>query len=93
VLALAERFADQPDVLGEVGLVDEAARPERLHQLVLADRVACALDQQHQRIEHLRRQRNSGPVCDQPPLSRIELELAEAVDRLFVRRRHARRSE
>ena len=48
VLAIAERLADQPDVLGQVGFVDETARPERAHKLVLADHVAGMLDQQHE---------------------------------------------
>jgi hypothetical protein len=80
VFPVAERPPDHPDVLGEVRLLDIAARPQGTHQLILADQAARALDQQHQGVEDLRRQRNGLADRGQSALSRIQLKLAEAVD-------------
>jgi hypothetical protein len=77
---VAERPPDHPDVLGEVRLLDIAAWPQGTHQLILADQAARALDQQHQGVEDLRRQRNGLADRGQSPLSRIQLKLAEAVN-------------
>jgi hypothetical protein len=46
------------DVLGEVVLLDHEIRPDRLQQLILAQRFTWTFHQVQQGVEHLARQRH-----------------------------------
>jgi len=65
--------------------VHESARPQRRHQFVLADHVPGALDQQHQRVENLGRQRDRLATHQQAAFADIQFAIGEAMDRIFLR--------
>ena len=83
LLTLAQGAADEPDMFGQIGFIDVAARPEKPHQLLLTDHMARVLDEQHQRVEYFWRQRNGFPGLRQPALVGLELEVPESIDALF----------
>ena len=70
-------------MLGEIGLIDVAPRPQGADEFVLADDVAGALHQKHQGVEYLRGQGDGRAVGKQAMLGRIELESLELVDAVF----------
>src|SRR4029077_7311081 len=78
-----ERAPDQPDVLGEIGLIDIAPRPQRAEEFVLADDVAGAPHQKHQGVKYFRREGDGLAVAEQAMLGWIELESLELVDAVF----------
>jgi hypothetical protein len=65
VLAVAERLPKDRDVLVEVVLVHEGVGPEELHQLLLSDQAAAALDQELQGVEDFGSERHRLTVSRQ----------------------------
>jgi hypothetical protein len=57
-LRLAERAAQQRDVLRQAALLDERVRPDQRQQLLLSDHVTAALHQGQQQVHRLGRQRH-----------------------------------
>ena len=57
--AVADRLARGIDPARQGGLGDDAAVPDRLDQIVLADDVVAIFDQVNQQIEHLRLDRHA----------------------------------
>ena len=69
------------DVASQAVLLDEGVWPHLAHQLILADHAAPLPHQHQQGVEGLRCQGNNGACAKQHAVGRIELELAELVDR------------
>jgi hypothetical protein len=80
VVPLAERFAQDEDVLTEVALLDEAVRPERGHEHFFREKAPAALQQEEQELRGLRGQGDAGPVAAQQLLMSIEEERSEGVE-------------
>ncbi|HQR31715.1 MAG TPA: hypothetical protein PLK30_03190 [Blastocatellia bacterium] len=78
--AVAESFSELLDVKGEVRLFDKDIRPELVHQLRFLDDAAGILEQDQQRIKHLRRHPHWLAIAPQHFLIGIHSEFPEPVE-------------
>ena len=76
--AVANGAPRRADAGAERRLRDDAALPDRLDQLVLADDSVAVADQIEQQIEHLRLDADGLPASAQFVLAKVDLKLAES---------------
>src|SRR5262249_49660026 len=74
---IAERLAQDGNVLGYVGFLDKTVRPEGLHQLLFAYHAIAVLNQDQKRVEGLGHERDRLLPAQQEPLARIKPERTE----------------
>ena len=79
VAAVAQRLAQQRDVLREVVLFDEGVGPEPADDLVLLDDVPAALDEEEEGVEGLGRERDGLAGAEQAALRHLQTKRAEFV--------------
>ena len=75
----AQRFAQSGDVDRKVGLFHKAVRPHLLHEFVLRQQPAIALNQDDEGLKRLRRQRNRSAVAQEKVFPRVATEFPELV--------------
>src|SRR5262249_11214545 len=77
---IAERLAQDGNVLGYVGFLDKTVRPEGLHQLLFAYHAIAVLNQDQKRVEGLGHERDRLLPAQQEPLARIKPERTEPIE-------------
>jgi hypothetical protein len=77
VLVVAKGLAQRENLLGEIGLFDEALRPEPLHQVFFPNQAAVVLHEDAQRFEGFGSQGEDLPVAPEQAFSDVESERAE----------------
>ena len=75
--ALPQRLAEQEDLLRQVAFFNRDIRPDRPEQFVFRDDAVSVRDEVHERIERLRRQRDSCAVAEEEAQLRQHLESVE----------------
>ena len=76
--AIAQRFADFPNALGQGVLDDVYVAPDCLEQFILGEDSTSILKEMEQEVECLRRQIDVFPRPEQAARGRIQHEVAEA---------------
>src|SRR5204863_1130956 len=77
VRRVAEDLPEREDVLRERGFGDAGARPDPLHQLVLADGPPRVFHQHQQSVERFRREGQQCALAPQPALGWLQTEWTE----------------
>ena len=77
---LAERLAEDRDILGKVVFLDKTVRPDAFHYFFFRKDMPAVLDQQEQRIERFRSKRYRRLPVKKQPLGRIDTKTPEFVD-------------
>jgi hypothetical protein len=84
----ADHLSQRADLRGEVVLLHHEARPDEVHQRVLADQLAGPLGQRQQQVERAATERSRRAVHEQAALVGLQFETAEAQRRSSPRRAH-----
>ena len=87
---IAERLADEPDSLGERGLAHVSVFPRDVHQRLLRDDAAGALDEMPQDCQGAWRQPDFFSAAGEQPVRKVEAERAEVDDRSRARMKDQR---
>src|SRR6266478_2948130 len=77
--SFAQRFAQRGDIDRQVGLFHKAVRPHLLHELVLRQQPAIALNQDDEGLKRLRRQRNRSAIAEEEVFPGVATEFPELV--------------
>ena len=79
--ALAQHTAQNGNVLIQIVLLDDGVRPDRAHQFILVQHTSRVLNQVHQRVKCLRRNRDRTAIASQQEApAGIQAELTEFID-------------
>ena len=75
---MADNLAQADDGVGEIGIGDEGARPDGLHQLLFGDEASGARDEAEEGVEAAGREGNRGGAAEEEALAGIEKKAAKA---------------
>ena len=78
--AVAKSLSQGRDLIREVGFLDEGVGPEGRHQLLFRERPAGVLNQQHEQVERLGRERHAVARTRQYALTGVQAARPELVD-------------
>jgi len=76
VSAVAQRFTDFPNPLGQRVLDDVHVRPDSLEQFILGEDSTSVLEEMQQQLECLGRKIDVFARADQPALGAVQYEIA-----------------
>src|SRR5215472_7270904 len=88
---IAQGFAEHGYVLGEVGLFDEAIRPEAFHQFIFSHHAIAVLKEDQESVKGFGHERDRFLSAQQETLARIKPEGTEPVEVVLFHRHTALR--